>query len=258
MDLFGTLILTLPCKQGVVVCADKSLSNAEGMVSQAEIKVRQLGTHAAFAVTNLVQADSLDGGPRFEPLVSIPEFFASKNPRYIDRHKLRLEKMLRDSLERTYNSRHTHSLPPERAESQAIIWHVDTERNVHGFRVEVTFDGSQARRPDSRIIDIDMDLPSLTGHTDPFSAIWSRRHPRFDCYRDDRRFERMASTPEQWKMLDAETVAETGQFVIRACSESQPITTPGRQDISAESDCCLLDRDYGFRWLVGGPVAPET
>jgi hypothetical protein len=255
MELFGTLIVTLPCKQGVVVCSDKSLSDADGMVRRTEIKVRPLGTHATFTVTNLVQADALDGGPRFEPLVSMPAFFRSKNPRYIAKHRLALEKMLRESLEATYNGRVAPGVPPEHVESQVLVWHVDTEKNIHGFRVELAFDGSQQKPAKSRISDINLNLPSLTGHTDPFAAIWSRTHPELNQYRDDERFARMGNTAEQWQKLDAAVVAETGSFIIRACSESQPISTPGIQDISSESDCCILDRETGFRWLIGGPPA---
>jgi hypothetical protein len=43
--------------------------------------------------------------------------------------------------------------------------------------------------------------------------------------------------------------AEIGRFVIGACHDVATVATPEGSDISANSDCCLLDRATGFRWV---------
>jgi hypothetical protein len=79
---YGTRIVTLPCINGIVICADKSLNDLNGMVLTNRIKIHQLGRKAAFSMTGLARANALDPtlAPVWDPVKTIEDFFADKNP----------------------------------------------------------------------------------------------------------------------------------------------------------------------------------
>jgi hypothetical protein len=252
-DFFGTLIITIPCRNGHVICADKSLNQGQAMIAEEEVKVRQLGKKGAFAVVHLIRASSGDPKvPDFEPMTLVADFFADKNWNYLKRHKEELAETLRHALDRTFQSRYKLA-PTENGDAacQVFVWYLNAFNKLEAFRAELFWDASSrtAKALVSEIVEQVRFGPNFLGNCDPFNETRLGKYPELEHLRTDERFQVASERPTETRGMSETEVVEIGRFLIKACSEAQHIVTPDEIVISKESDCCILDYEDGFRWI---------
>jgi hypothetical protein len=251
---FGTLYIALPCIEGRVICTDKSVNNEDGMVRTDMVKIHRLGKKAAFTLTGLAYAPSLSNAPVFDPKETVKAFFADKNLNYIDKQRQALACTLQKAIHSALITRcGVPGIPPEKTGCQVLVSFLDAHNILRAFRIEVSFDELRTEKARASISDVDVSLPDLSGHCDPFVAICGGTFPEVEYLRRDPRFEVVAHRAPELRGLAAREVAGIARYIIRACSQASPVVTPQNISISEESDCCVLDRNQGFYWLNEEP-----
>jgi hypothetical protein len=251
----GTFVITMPCRDGLVVCADKRVTTIERVVSDNEVKITQLGRNAAFTATGLHRAESIDVRvPDFQVFHSIEQETADINLNYLNGHIPKLAERLAARLEATLRTTSHPGVMPQQENCQVLIWHLDAVRNMHGARIELDYDDTRPVKGRWRVFNITDHMlaePLLSGNCDPFLALRSTDRLDFLMLRDDKQFQNFEALTKQrrWKELSPMEAAQIGQYVIFAASEVQRIDGMKVPSISAGCDCALLSPRDGFLWL---------
>lgn len=243
----GTIVVAVPVNNGLVVCADKRLFNAQSAAySDDNTKIRRADKNALFVATNTIGF--------YDPNDQTMAFSAfDVTERFVATHKLSEGKQFWDGLKREINAalreyfaKRTFAEWPDsdRASNNLLfnlIFYVTDNGRAFSYTVRVFYE--KAKTPRIFISDPvkeEIRTTKLAGKGKEVMQFIARtpavsNDPMIIRFGDAR--------------LDAKTTAATdatafARKLVRVTSSGVP-----ESHVSPGSDCALLDYQTGFRWI---------
>jgi hypothetical protein len=265
---FGTIIIAVGTKDGLLVCEDRrlTLKSSDGRVAFADgNKAQQLGKFGVYAITGDLSGGVTDMFGRsvttFDLGSAIPSFFYSHNIQQFDEPMaLEFEADLRAQLIRKpADPAHPTQSPGARTEvllywmDQAGVTHLyvvdisdalsDSKGAAPPANVSATNPETIARRPVGNLVSLSsfrVSKPLVRGKGAlGYAAIAAGTDPRFEDLRQDDELK-----PFLGKFVDAESIdpiaaVRSLKKLIREISERQNSLSPDGLDVGPVSDCFL-------------------
>lgn len=264
---YGTIIVAVGTKDGLLVCEDRRLTvkSSDGKVTTADgNKAQQLGKFGVYAITG-----DLSGGlnilgrsvTTFDLAAAIPSFFSSHDvQRFDEPMALEFEADLRDQLTRK-PADPAHPAQGPRARTEVLLYWMDQAGVTHLYIVDITdaVSGSKgvaspanvspanpetaAPRPVGNFVSLSSfrtSKPLVRGKgAIGYAAIAAGTDPRFEDLRQDDELK-----PFLGKFTDAESIdpiaaVRSIKKLIREISNRQDSLSPDGLDVGPVSDCFL-------------------
>lgn len=252
----GTLAITLPCHEGLVICADKRVVSSQSVVSDSEVKILQLGDKAAFTVTGLYRASSADVKvPDFDAVQCLKDSVTDINLNYLATKVNQVVVDLASRFEATLRTLSHPLVEPQQKGCQILIYHLDSRAELHGHRLDLEFDDTRTTKLYANAIPLDDGLlttPSFAGECRPVTALFDRKRTDLEFLRNNQAFQRfseLVKKPGEWRSLTPNDAADIGRYLISASSELERADGAEVPSIGPVADCALLSPTRRFVWL---------
>jgi len=249
----GTLILLMPTREGVVVCADRRQWNrVEGAIDTD--KLFMLDQKVGFTVSGDAML-SLEIAGRLKPVFTLSErvtkFYAERRFRDEDAQWNELKAFLKAGYEEAHLALHA---PPEvsRESTDDVVWEVDFIFSTNGTTaiklVKYHQDGKVTVEPGFQAV-------YITGQTQVVRRILTPRQLVDDGFDDLRNGSteiaralnlKAAGYPTNVSVDDALVLAHT---YILASSERMHLVSSEIPLVGPVCDCAIVRKGSGFEWL---------
>lgn len=255
---FGTVILAVGTRDGLLVCEDRRLTitSSTGEVrSRNADKAQQLGKFAFFAIAGDVSARVANvfgqSATTFDLLSAIPAFFQAHDVQTFDEPMaLEFESGLREQLKRKPVLR-----PGEapRAQTEVLLYWMDRSGESHFYSVDLSgvlsdqADGADPAHPAGHFVSPGQfrtsRLLAWGKGSLGYQAIAGGKDPALDDLRHDEELVPFLSGFVDSASVDSIAAVRSLKKLIRAISDRQQSIHPGGLDVSPESDCFLGTTD---------------
>lgn len=248
--LRGTLVVAVPVTNGLVVCADKRLNNADARtLTDTAIKIRKVNDRALFAATNTVGFYDRNSNTMAFDAFDVVEKYSAKND--LDSGTLfwnGLKKEITSKLRSYLSGRPFAEWPETDRANNGLLFNLIVyslrDNKPWSYSLKVFY--RKARTPEIFIPDPVIEqvrTPKLSGKGRDVIG-YLARHPELAADPMIQRFDESRFSAASTTVDDA--VAFAGKLFT--------ITNKGvpQANVSAAFDCAQLDFHSGFKWLRRG------
>ncbi|HEV2201800.1 MAG TPA: hypothetical protein VGR73_18425 [Bryobacteraceae bacterium] len=265
---FGTIIIAVGTRDGLLVCEDRRLTvkSSDGRVTTADgNKAQQLGKFGVYAITGDVSGGLMNIFGRsittFDLASAIPSFFARHDvQRFDEPMALEFEADLRDQLTRK-PADPAHPAQGPRARTEVLLYWMDQAGVTHLYIVDITdalSDTKGAATPGNvSVADLETAAPHPVGNfvslssfrtSKPlvrgkgaigYAAIAAGTDSRFEDLRQDDELKPFLSKFTEAESVDPIAAVRSIKKLIREISNRQDSLNPDGLDVGPVSDCFL-------------------
>lgn len=257
----GTLIVVVPCQEGLVICADRLGTNAKAGTTTEIQKLFQIGPAAAFAATGTTTLQDLnDDSFQYDVCKIIDEFFREQQFDY----KSPLAQALAKHLTNRFNNffwKFTHLPLPK------LI--VEDKEYRHFFRLIFCYlDGNESAKVnvgdffyDSEIEQFKLGInpvtedelkgiaPMVFGDRVVFDELRNQTDKRFDKARNDPTIKRFITGKAAAGEVTEKEALQFAKKLILISSKMTPVISGKPTTIGEVVDCGIIRIGKGFEWI---------
>ncbi len=261
----GTLVVAIPCTDGLIICADKRLSLADGSpVTDGATKLIAVRGHAVVAYTGAASVERTLGASslvlaRFDLEGEIRSYFADDSIDPGASAKGLAERLI-SRLERP--RRLGEVLPPtgllegKRLLMQVIVFVRRTSHSISGYVVDIAYEKRESSifLPSDPLYSAYMvplseigtasSEPKAFGHSEVFREVLYGTDVRFDDIRRNSTIERLRKSSTDPRLLSRSSALEAA-CRLTAVSSSRSDLLVTNAGIGPTVDCLLLHRKKG-------------
>lgn len=256
-----TIILAIPCKDGLVVCADRKLNmTVGGNILEDAVRIYQLSNQVAFGVVgNSIFYDPFNPSKVLYSAENVVKAFFS-NKKYVPSDWSEFVKTITESFARfAERIPPTYILlggpPPDFFIFHVLFWYLTTEGKLGTYTFSLQYIREMGRLhpfgtkapPET----FETGRASVWGNVRLIDEIKNGSDSRFDELRNDsdiRRFLLEDPPPSEVTMEEAVAIANKIIKVSRTMTwELKPIKEVA--GIEEKTDCAIINRQTGFKWL---------
>jgi hypothetical protein len=256
-----TLIVAIPCKDGLVICADKKLNlSIGGCTLEDAVKIHKLSTQVAFGVVgNSIFYDPLNP---LKVLYStenvVKAFFANK--KYIPDDWSEFARTVTQSFTKfatdlppTYIV--SGGPPPDHFIFHIVFWYLKPDGRLGAYTFSL-----QYIREIGRLCPFRMEEPAQTfeigralawGNVRLFDEITNGSESRFDELRNDAGVRRLLVEDPPASEVTVEEALTAANKLIKVSRTMTSTLEPIKEaaDIEEKTVCAIINRQTGFKWL---------
>jgi hypothetical protein len=258
--LHGTLIIAVPTKSGLVVCADKKMliTGARSRLLDV-VKIKQLGSHAAFGLSgNPVFYDPSNGRQLFSAEDVVRRFYSDKELRLIKDTWRKFVPALQQEFTRFLSGLTAAEAPPSGPAPSYFLfhlpfWYVDADGEFGTTTISIKYIKEQGMvqgfcLPESAAA-FQVGRAFAWGSVEVFDELRTGRDPRFESFRSDPQIKRLVNDSPPVNEVEAEEAAIVLKRIIKFSSENLTLLAPNKLDVGSTTDCALISKTDGFKWL---------
>lgn len=252
---FGTLVVTVPTRNGLVICADKRKWNKVQGGIDDDTKVFQIGRNAAFAIAGhrsilsekdyAVLFDVADA-----PMVFFRQHPAERIEGLWDNLQEAIVGAYRVHLERGGPPFTTEYLPPDRTLFLAMFYYV-IGGEIRVKKIRATYSEVPQPAISTRLEDhskVAIHLAQVEGQGEVVAELREGTNPNFNAMRSDALFQRLTRGVQPSELSSAEGL-QAARRIIEATSRLRHLlSAPGPTMVSPSCDCGVLSPQNGFAW----------
>src|SRR5262249_17823124 len=87
------------------------------------------------------------------------------------------------------------------------------------------------------------------GSVEVFDELRNGSDSRFESFRNDPQIKRLVSNNPPVDEVEADEAAIVARSIIKLTSENLALLAPNKRDVGTTSDCALITKADGFKWL---------
>lgn len=248
----GTLVVFVPSKMGLLVCADKRSWNPMRGARDTETKIRTLGQKSAFVVTGSVEVlDSKNWGTMFSVRDVISEHFKDlRSKRFVN--KLDTLPGVLENAYRAFVRQDGIHLEPSPGSTDDVIYSVTIWYVLSGHlrikQIQLHAGDDLGKMTYNDVTEALSQQISLDGQSDFILAAIRKSDPRFAAFKADPEIKTVwtNTNPVNLKTDLAERVARR---MIGSTNTFHSMVSSFPTMVSATADCSLMNHTTGFKWL---------
>ena len=260
----GTLVIAVPSKEGLVVCADKRVHYIETNITKDEkIKIIQVGDHGLFASVgslSFTRTVKFDPNPIYIEVDRIVEnYFKKKDIRTFTNEQWNDFCQYLEKIFKADNYTQIQSDDSNKPFLQVAFFYLDLKNSINrtvvqlfikkektpflsGSGIQITFKTD----PDHII----KNSIKLLGEAAVITEVMYGTNPHFDDVRRNPLVQKALSTQAiplgQFTLLEAKDFAS---YLIEITSKRSNLIPGFKGHVSPTCDCAILDFKDGFRWI---------
>lgn len=257
--LTGTLVLAIPNKEGMVVCADDRIEDFHGRLIDGTNKLHQVGSRAVLTGSGSpIFIDNKTTGELYNSLTEAVEFFSARGAENVGQHLDALRLHIETGFNNFLKGRKKEDWPesgggPNNHLFRLLIFYLDGKNNFQGYAVKIYF--NKEATPPVKVVADNMTREAFAGAAifgDPkiTSEIVNGTNQEYNEFRViTGHLLANQNSPDQVSLKEAEMF---GRGFVRAYSEVAP-TRFNERRYGANAFCALLSYKAGFQWLPHRP-----
>jgi hypothetical protein len=259
----GTLVITVPTKEGLLVCADKREFNKVRGATDNDVKVFKLSSRAGFAlsgVSGILSRSNLS--PIFDIKKITTDYFVDKDANkiwmYLDDFRYNLKNEYLKYLSKGGPAIEEGGKPPDYTITVLQFFYLDASNRINVEQIEFRYKKDEPsfintnRNDKTKLCNI---VPRIDGQIEVTKQILDE---------NDRRFDDIRAEPEIDLMLfsrinvDTVTIKDAEIFVarlIQVTNQRHHLISSTPSMVSLNYDCALLNPSNGFKWVTNNANA---
>lgn len=263
-----TIIVSVPCKEGLVICADQKLSMTVGdSTIHDAVKIHRLSPHVAFGVVgNSIFCDPFNPSKVLYSVENVVKAFFTGR-KYIPEDWSDFAKTVTDSFaEFAGNVPQTHIVlggpPPDHFIFDIGFWYLTPDGELGTYTFSLQF-----IREIGRVHPFRMEAPAETFETARASAwgngaildeIRNGSDSRFDELRNDPELRRFVAEEPLASEVTTEEAVSAANKIIKVSRSMTPALEPIKEaaELEEKTDCAIIHRKTGFKWLSQNHAPP--
>lgn len=259
----GTLILAIPCREGLVVCADRRMRIIGGRNQVLEVvKINQLGSHAAFGLVGnpVFYSPVRPYNELFNAGTVVKRFYSSRDTRRIQETWDQLVPTIQERFSRflsglTFEQAPPSGPPPENYLFHLPFWYVNQDGLLGATTISLAYvkerGMSQLFKTDEQPETFELGRAFSWGSIEVFNELKQGNDVRFEDFRNEAGIRRLLREDPPAGEVEVEEAVEVAKRLIEITSENMHLLTPGKQDVGITTNCALISTEEGFKWLDG-------
>lgn len=263
----GTLIVAIPCDEGLVVCADKKMRIVGGRNQVLEVvKVTQLGSHAAFGLVGnpVFYNPQRPYNELFNAGTVVKRFYSSMDTRIIQQTWDDLVPTIQERFSRflsglTFEQAPPSGPPPDNYLFHLPFWYVNQDGQLGATTISLAYvkerGMSQLFKMDEQPRAFETGRAFSWGSIEVFNELKQGNDARFEELRNEPGIRRLLNEDPPAAEVEVEEAFRVAKRLIEITSENMDLLTPGKQDVGTRTDGALISRTEGFKWLNGNDSA---
>jgi hypothetical protein len=264
----GTLIVAVPCQQGLVICADRLATDLKAGKTEDTQKLFQIGPSAAVGTTGTSTLRD-PGIPdfKFDAHELVTDFFREYEFKFEESLMTKLAERLTDRLNDFYSRFTNLGLAKHYVGGYLFIFrlvfaYIDETQAIKVSTADFLANeatGDLMLGPDhASERQLEGLEPMVFGDRAVFDAIHNQTDTRFDEARNDPILNRFMTGNAPSTEVTEEEALEFGKKLITISSQMAPILSGKKTTIGEEIDCAILRFGSGFEWVkLNSPVQPS-
>jgi hypothetical protein len=265
-----TIVIAIPCKEGLVICADQKLSMLVGdSILHDAVKIQRLGTHAAFGVVgNSIFYDPFNPSKVLYSAENVvKEFFVGK--KYISDYWPQFAKILSKSFISYLENLPTTYIVLSGPSPGNIIFHIafwylksDGRLGACTFSLEFIREIGlvQAFKLEESDQTFEIGRAFAWGNIRLFDEIKNGSDGRFEELRNDPELSRLLVEDPAASEVTLEEALSTANKFIRISRSMTAMLEPIKEapNVEEKTDCAIISPHTGFKWLSENPSSSPT
>jgi len=253
--VFGTLVVTVPTRDGLVICADKRRWNKVQGGIDDDTKVFRIGKKALFAIAGHRSIlSAIDYTVLFDVADTPKSFFHQHPPERIEELWDDLQDAMigayRSHLERGLPPFSTEYLPPDGTLYLVMFYYVIGD-DIRVKKIRATYSEVPQPAISTQVEDHTkraMHSAEVEGQSEVVAELREGTNPGFDRARDDPLFNRLKRGVDPGELSKSDGVAAARKIIDTTSRLRHLLAAPGPTMVSPSCDCGLLNVS-GFTWM---------
>jgi hypothetical protein len=214
--LGGTLVISLPCNEGVLVCSDRLVTHKreDSESTGAAQKAYAIGSNGIFATAGTTAAVDSAGHVVYSVERELQRYLRTVDARTLDKRIHSVNDLLGDTLRTLTSKAVPDFVPPGHVAGSdfftVLIWYRDLAKAIRGYLIRATYDWGASRKGNVSvhpIVDgrLEIASPLAIGHDAPLDELRFGDNTMFASFRADPDIALLYSNPP---MLAADVSVE--------------------------------------------------
>ncbi len=253
----GTLVLTVPTKEGLVVCADKRRYNEIQGATDDEVKVFRLGKGAGFAVSGARAILSrTDFSKLFDATDVVVKYFADKDisngiEKYWDELQVTIKQEYLKYRAAGGPDWEAPVLLPDYRLYVLIFFYLDEANRIQVMKVEFRYKKEPPTLLDVvryRTTEVSLKSAQAEGQGEVVGEIIRGQDARFSDLRSNHLIKRFKAG-ENPATISVNDALKFAKKLVQATNERNHLISNIPTLVSQNSDCAIMSYKEGFKWL---------
>jgi hypothetical protein len=253
----GTLIVTIPCTDGIVVCADRLVTskNETAESRSTETKITAIGKNGLFGVAGTVAATNPDGRRVYNVRHELDHYLRTVDARTLDQRISQLTDLVGNMMKSLTARAAPGFVPPGYQPGSDFftvkMWRRDLEKKIKGYILRAKFDWGNTRAGSVEIYPtvserLAIATPLSIGADQPLNELRLGGDPQFDSFRSDADIAALYGDPplpaSQLTLAEAQRLSKKLMAVAIRMIEIKGVP----QNIGTRTDGALLSYADGY------------